>query len=63
MNVIILLLVTIVFIYIINQIFVFYDIDLSVILPYLTWIIALILFYLLLGQKNKPIFCEGLTNI
>lgn len=59
MNVIILLLVTIVFIYIINQIFVFYDIDLSVILPYLTWIIALILFYLLLGQKNKPIFSEN----
>jgi|SaaInlV_150m_DNA_4_1039716.scaffolds.fasta_scaffold04276_4 hypothetical protein len=59
MNVIILLLVTIVFIYIINQIFVFYDIDLSVILPYLTWVIALILFYLLLGQKNKPIFSEN----
>ena len=36
-----------------NQIFMFYDIDLSVILPYLSWLVALILFYLLLGKDNK----------
>ncbi len=59
MNIILLLLIAIVFIYIINQIFVFYDIDLSVILPYLTWIIALLLFYILLGQQNKPIFTQN----
>ena len=59
MNIAILLLVVVIFIYIINEIFMFYDIDLSVILPYLSWLVALILFYLLLGKDNKPIFSEN----
>lgn len=58
MKAIIILLGLLLMLYIANQIMMFYDIDINVILPYLTWIIVLCFFYLILG-KTPNFFSEN----
>ena len=40
----------------------FFDINMLYILPFISWFIALILFYLILDEKQKNIFMLKLNN-
>lgn len=40
----------------------FFDINMLYILPFISWFIALILFYLILDEKQKNIFMFKLNN-
>ena len=41
----------------------FFDINMMLILPFMGWFIALILFYLILDEKHKNIFMEKLKEL